>query len=140
MRFVSFALTALVLSAGALVATPKAQAYLDVYPNRVHFFQQYVGEMSFNEYIYITNRYRRPVTMRFHDNCFGDFRIDEGSCLYALSPGRSCTLRIQFWPMTPGMKWCSVDINDRFGGWNRIDIQGEAIERPTPAPLPTPNP
>lgn len=107
-----------------------AQAQLDVFPRNINFFNTEVGGTSFSERITITNYSRNVVELRTFDNCYSDFRVDDWECRYPLNPGSRCTIRVEFTPYSPGYKWCSIDINDRYGGYDRVSISGNATERP----------
>lgn len=123
-RHIVFAIFALVLG------STQAHAYLDVYPRNIGFSNTYVGDISFAETIHVTNYYNSPIDLRIHNSCFADFRVDDFDCRYPIGPGGRCSIRIQFWPATPGSKWCSVDIDSRYGGFHRIDVRGDALVRP----------
>lgn len=108
----------------------RAQAQLDVFPRSINFFNTEVGGTSFSETIYVTNYSNRVVELRTYDNCYSDFRVDDFNCNYPLNPGGRCAIRIQFTPYSPGYKWCSIDINDRYGSFERVNVSGNATERP----------
>jgi hypothetical protein len=121
----------IMLAVFALVfGTAQAQAYLDIYPRSINFTSTYVGDISFTETIYVTNYYNIPLDLRVYNNCFADFRIDDFDCRYPVGPGGRCNIRVQFWPATPGSKWCSIDIDSLHGGFHRIDVRGDALLRP----------
>ncbi|MES2966116.1 MAG: hypothetical protein V4760_19710 [Bdellovibrionota bacterium] len=126
-RIASFAFAALV--ACSVFVSGSAHAYLDVYPNRVNFLDQYVNEMSFPERITVTNYYGQTIVLRTYNNCFMDFQIDDYDCKSPIPHGGRCDIKVRFWPASAGWKWCTLDIDHQFGGFTRIDIQGTAIER-----------
>lgn len=105
-------------------------SYIDVSPRRIWFFDTYVGSSSFDT-VWVRNYGQVPVDLQVNDNCFSDFNVNHIGC-WRLDPGQSCTIRVQFSPWSPGRKWCSIDIRDSYGAWERVDVDGNAVERRNP--------
>ena len=128
MNNLKWAFVAVALS-GSLLSTTPAAAYISASPSFVSFPDTPVNGIGSSRSVTVRNNSNETVEgLNIYDNCFGDFQVSNYGCYGRLGPYGSCSLNVQYRPISEGYRSCSIQINGS-GSYESVSISGRGVRR-----------
>jgi hypothetical protein len=108
----------------SIIAIHYAHADINVSPLWVNFGYTRVGSFQ-SQTVWVSNRFNEAIQVTTTSNCFGDIQVQNG-CYGYLSGYGSCTIQVQYRPMSTGSDSCSIDVRDSTSDWKSVGVNGSA--------------